>query len=78
VFLRFLEDQLLFFRQAAADLVEAGNHTQLQELRGRILTMREMQGLTLAQLRQFYLPDEDTETEEDNDDRTDPHQRGPS
>lgn len=69
VYLRFLEDQLLHFRQVAADLVEVGGEKTpelLNELRGRILTMRELQGLTLADIRQFYLPEQDIESEEDN------------
>ena len=53
-YLQYLEDQLTAFRTAACDLLEAGNLDNPDVLRGRMLTLRELSHLTLADIKGFY------------------------
>ena len=53
-YLRYLGDQVEAFRTAAADLVEAGNLVSLEVIRGRLSTLRELQNLSLDDIRGFY------------------------
>ena len=60
-YLEYLKDQADAFRTAAADLLEAGNLApQADMIRGRILTLRELQTLSLGVIQNFYRQ-EDTE-----------------
>lgn len=60
-YLKYLGDQADAFRTAAADLLEAGTlATQADVIRGRILTLRELQTLSLDVIQNFYRH-EDTE-----------------
>lgn len=61
-FLQFMGDQVAAWREVAADLVENGmfrQHAQ-QELqnpdvvRGQIIAVRNLQGITLAHIHEFY------------------------
>lgn len=52
---RFLEDQTVAFRTAAVDLLEAGHlAAQSDVIRGRLLTLRELQNLSLDGIQNFY------------------------
>lgn len=53
-YLLYLGDQVEAFRTAAADLLEAGNLDAPDVLRGRLLTLRELQNLSLDDIRGFY------------------------
>lgn len=54
-YLNYLGDQVEAFRTAAADLLEAGHlDRQADVLRGRLLTLRELQNLSLDDIRNFY------------------------
>jgi len=54
-YLHYLGDQADAFRTAAADLLEAGQLApQSDVIRGRILTLRELQNLSLDAIRNFY------------------------
>ena len=54
-YLLYLGDQADAFRTAAADLLEAGNlMPQADTIRGRILTLRELQTLSLGDIQNFY------------------------
>ena len=54
-YLLYLGDQVEAFRTAAADLLEAGNLApQADMIRGRILTLRELQTLSLDVIQNFY------------------------
>jgi hypothetical protein len=54
-YLEYLKDQADAFRTAAADLLEAGNLApQADMIRGRILTLRELQTLSLGVIQNFY------------------------
>jgi len=54
-YLEYLKDQADAFRAAAADLLEAGNLApQADMIRGRILTLRELQTLSLGVIQNFY------------------------
>ena len=54
-YLQYLSDQAEAFRTAAADLLEAGTLApQAEMLRGRILTLRELQTLSLDVIQNFY------------------------
>jgi hypothetical protein len=54
-YLLYLGDQAEAFRTAAADLLEAGNLAlQADTIRGRILTLRELQTLSLGGIQNFY------------------------
>jgi len=68
-YLQYLEDQIDFFRNAAADMLEAGQFlagTQHQDrnpdvLRGQIIALRQLHDLELAAIHAFYgqeLPEE--------------------
>ena len=60
-YLLYLGDQAEAFRTAAADLLESGNLAQQADMiRGRILTLRELQTLSLGVIQNFYRH-EDTE-----------------
>ena len=54
-YLKYLGDQAEAFRTAAADLLEAGQLLpQADTIRGRILTLRELQTLSLDGIQNFY------------------------
>jgi hypothetical protein len=54
-YLLYLGDQVEAFRTAAADLLEAGTlDKQAEVVRGRILTLRELQNLALSDIQNFY------------------------
>jgi hypothetical protein len=54
-YLKYLDDQAEAFRTAAADLLEAGTlGAQADTIRGRILTLRELQTLSLGVIQNFY------------------------
>ena len=54
-YLLYLGDQAEAFRTAAADLLEAGTLApQADTIRGRILTLRELQTLSLDVMQNFY------------------------
>ena len=54
-YLKYLDDQAEAFRTAAADLLEAGTlESQADVIRGRILTLRELQTLSLGVIQNFY------------------------
>lgn len=53
-YLRYLGDQIEAFRTAAADLLEAGNLDRSDVIRGRLLTLRELQNLSLDDVQNFY------------------------
>ena len=54
-YLRYLGDQVEAFRTAAADLLEAGGLApQADVIRGRLLTLRELQNLSLGDIHNFY------------------------
>ena len=54
-YLLYIEDQANAFRTAAADLLEAGALApQADTIRGRILTLRELQTLSLDVIQNFY------------------------
>ena len=58
-YLSYLGDQIEAFRTAAADLLEQGNlEPQADVLRGRLLTLRELQTLTLPDIHNFYRNEE--------------------
>jgi len=54
-YLLYLGDQAEAFRTAAADLLEAGHLLpQADTIRGRLLTLRELQNLSLDAIQNFY------------------------
>jgi hypothetical protein len=54
-YLLYLGDQIEAFRTAAADLLEAGQLSpQFDVIRGRIMTLRELQNLSLDDIQNFY------------------------
>jgi hypothetical protein len=54
-YLQYLGDQIEAFRTAAIDLLEAGHLApQSETLRGRLLTLRELQNLALSDIHNFY------------------------
>jgi hypothetical protein len=54
-YLKYLGDQVEAFRTAAMDLLEAGTITsQAEVIRGRLLTLRELQNLSLSDIQNFY------------------------
>lgn len=59
-YLKYLGDQIEAFRSAVADLLENGTlNPQAEMIRGRILTLRELQNLSLGDIRNFYRKEED-------------------
>ena len=63
-YLSYLNDQVEAFRTAAADLLEQGRlNSQADELRGRLLTLRELHSLSLTDICGFY---RNSDTEENN------------
>jgi hypothetical protein len=62
-----LGDQIEAFRTAAADLLEAGAlDSQKDVIRGRLMTLRELQSLSLGAIKNFYRQ-ADTEEKSDGD-----------
>lgn len=58
-YLAYLQDQIDAFRTAAADLLEGGAlDAQADVLRGRIMNLRELHGLKLEHIHNFYRQDE--------------------
>ena len=53
-YLEYLGDQIEAFRTATMDLVENGKYDQLDVIRGRLLTLRELQNLSLGDIQAFY------------------------
>jgi hypothetical protein len=65
-YLAYLADQIEAFRVAAADLLEAGAlNPQADMLRGRILTLRELQTLQLSHIQNFYRNQESEQADAD-------------
>jgi len=61
-YLQYLGDQIEAFRTAAADLLENGDlNSQAEMLRGRLLTLRELQSLSLEHIKNFYRQEESEE-----------------
>ena len=70
-YLQYLDDLVKSFRGSAADLLEAGRlNPQAEELKGRLLTLRELHSLSLTDICGFYRQED---TEEKN--AGSPHQR---
>jgi hypothetical protein len=64
-YLQYLGDQVEAFRTAAMDLLEAGKLPEQSDvIRGRLLTLRELQNLSLDDIKNFYRH-EDTEEKDD-------------
>jgi hypothetical protein len=61
-YLRYLGDQVEAFRTAAADLLEAGNLDRSDVIRGRLMTLRELQNLSLDDIRNFYRHEDSEES----------------
>src|ERR1700677_288275 len=54
-YLQYLGDQVEAFRTAAIDLLEAGSLDDQKDVtRGRLLTLRELQNLSLSDIQNFY------------------------
>lgn len=54
-YLLYLGDQVEAFRTAAMDLLEAGTLApQSDVIRGRLMTLRELQNLSLDDIKNFY------------------------
>lgn len=61
-YLQYLEDQIEFMRQAAADLLESGlfkvgdqhQDRNPDSLRGQIVMLRQLHALELRQIKDFY------------------------
>ena len=54
-YLLYMGDQIEAFRTAAMDLLEAGQLApQMDTVRGRLLTLHELQNLSLDDIRNFY------------------------
>ena len=69
-YLEYLKDQADAFRTAAADLLEAGNLApQADMIRGRILTLRELQTLSLGVIQNFYRQEDTEEVDGSKDDQ---------
>ncbi len=73
-YLQFMDDQLVLWRENAADLVENGafrNPDQRHEdsnpdvVRGKLLAMRQLRGITLADIQSFYGKEPPEESQED-------------
>lgn len=72
-FLQFLDDQITVWREIAADLVEAGAYrldsphedTNPDVVRGKLLALRQLRGITLENIQAFYGKEPPAETEED-------------
>lgn len=70
-FLQYLDDQIATLREAAADLLEAGafvDRSRHQDanpdaLRGQIIMLRQIHGLTLGHVTDFYAQGGDNEGE---------------
>lgn len=67
-YLSYLADQVEAFRTAAADLLESGNLDHPDVIRGRLLTLRELQHLSLDDIHNFYRHED---TEENDGTKTD-------
>ena len=53
-YLKYLGDQIEAFRTAAMDLLEAGALKDQDMIRGRLATLRELQNLSLDDIKNFY------------------------
>jgi len=61
-FLQYMEDSVAFLREAAADLLEAGQFNQGDVhqdknpdcLRGQIITLRHLHGIEIQTIQSFY------------------------
>ena len=61
-YLQYLEDQIVFMRDAAADLLESGlfkagdqhQDRNPDSLRGQIIMLRQLHTLELRQIKEFY------------------------
>lgn len=66
-YLQFLEDQTTVFREAALDLFESGlldpqnpnPNSNANVIRGRLMTLRELQALELDAIQTFYQQSEE-------------------
>jgi len=74
-YLQFLDDQIEYMRTAAADLLENGLLTPGDRhqdrnpdvLRGQIVMLRQIHGLTLEQMQEFYRQDQSGDDHNDTD-----------
>lgn len=70
-YLQYLDDQIAFMRAAAADLLESGLFIERDKhqdrnpdtLRGQIVMLRQIHGLTIEQIREFYSQSEGNDNE---------------
>ena len=63
-YLKYLEDLYQVFRTSVADLLEAGTlDRQAEVIRGRLLTLRELQDLKLSDIQRFYRQEGDEGTD---------------
>jgi hypothetical protein len=70
-YLLYLDDIIKSFRESSADLLEAGRLIpQADEIRGRLLTLRELHSLDLGDICNFYRQEDKEEK-----DAGSPHQR---
>lgn len=67
-YLGFLLDEVEAFRTTAMDLLEAGQlNGRADELKGRILTLRELATLKLSDIHGFYRQEAEGEAENERD-----------
>lgn len=65
-YLLYLKDLVESFRTSAADLLEAGRlNPQADELKGRLLTLRELHSLDLGDICNFYRQEDKEEKNAD-------------
>ena len=65
-YLLYLNDLIGSFRESAADLLESGRLSpQADELKGRLLTLRELHSLDLGDICNFYRQEEKEERNAD-------------
>lgn len=75
-FLQFMDDQILVWREVAADIVEVGAYEQgashedrnLDVVRGKIIAMRQLRGISLEDIQGFYGKEPVVEAEPESND----------
>ncbi len=63
-FVQYMEDLVAFYRESVADMLEsglflAGDHHQDRNpdvMRGQIIMLRQLHGVTIDQIKEFYAP----------------------
>ncbi len=63
-YLQYMEDLVAFYRESVADMLEsglflAGDHHQDRNpdvMRGQIIMLRQLHGVTIDQIKEFYAP----------------------